>query len=103
MMGRLAMLIGLFGVPVVLLWAGHHWRHRSARIRGAFWGGLIAHTIAALLATAAGVFWPSEWDSDDAVRGFFGFWSMLLMFIAGALTGALVNGPSNETPARDIP
>jgi hypothetical protein len=97
MIGRLAMLVGLFAVPAFLLWAGHHWRHTGPRMRGAFWGGIIAHSIGALLATAAGVFWPVEWDSDDTVRGFFGFWSMLLLFVAGAAIGAVVNGRTAAT------
>ena len=91
MMGRMALLIGLFAAPAFLLWAGHHWRHRSARVRGAFWGGLIAHTIAALVATVAGLYRPAEWAGTDAWRGFFGFWSMLVFFAIGAVIGAIVN------------
>jgi hypothetical protein len=98
-MGRLAMLLGLFAAPVFLLWAGHHWRHTGRRLRGAFWGGIIAHTIAALLATAAGVLWPMEWDGADRWRGFFGFWSMLVLFIIGAVIGAVVNGRAHGAPA----
>ncbi len=98
MMGRLAMLLGLFAVPAFLLWAGHHWRYTGPRMRGAFWGGIIAHTIAALLATLAGVLWPMEWDGSDQWRGFFGFWSMLLLSLIGAVIGAIVN--RGGEPAR---
>ena len=101
MTGRLALLIGLFVVPTLLLWAGHHWRYRSARVRGAFWGGLIAHTIAALFATAAGLFWPAEWAASDLWRGFFGFWSMLVLSAIGAAIGAAVNG-RRETPRSPL-
>ncbi len=101
MMGRLAMLIGLFVVPGFLLWAGHHWRRTGPRMRGAFWGGLIAHTVGALLATIAGVLWPVEWEPSDILRGFLGFWSMLVLFIVGAGIGALVNGRDAVAPARD--
>jgi hypothetical protein len=101
MTGRVAMLLGLFAVPAFLLWAGHHWRHTTPRIRGAFWGGLIAHTAAALLATAAGVFWPREWDPGDTWRGFFGFWSMLVLFVIGAAIGAVVNGRASRRDSRD--
>lgn len=95
------MLLGLFAVPLFLLWAGHRWRHTTRRMRGAFWGGIIAHTIAALLATAAGVFWPLEWDATDGWRGFFGFWSMLVLFILGALIGALVNDRAARATAGE--
>jgi len=98
-MGRLALLVGLFAVPAFLLWAGHHWRHRSAPVRGAFWGGLIAHTLAALIATAAGLYRPAEWEASDHSRGFFGLWSMLVFFLVGATIGAIVNTRRNA-PGR---
>ena len=100
MIGRVAMLLGLFAVPLFLLWAGHHWRYTGPRMRGAFWGGIIAHTIAALLATLAGVLWPMEWDGGDRWRGFFGFWSMLVLFVIGAVIGALVNRGAEPARAR---
>ena len=98
MMGRIALMIGLFVVPVFLLWAGHHWRRTGTRMRGAFWGGLIAHSIAALLATVAGLYRPAEWDGGDVWRGFFGFWSMLVLFAIGAVIGAIVNERANRRP-----
>jgi hypothetical protein len=91
MIGRIALLLGLFAAPLFLLWAGHHWRHATPRMRGAFWGGITAHTLAALLATAAGVLWPVEWDPSHRWRGFFGFWAMLVLFVIGAVIGAIVN------------
>ena len=96
MMGRIALLLGLFAAPVFLLWAGHHWRHRSNIVRGAFWGGLIAHTIAALLATIAGLYRPAEWAASDLWRGFLGLWSMLVLFAVGATIGAIVGARSEE-------
>ena len=100
MSGVIALLLGLFAAPAFLLWAGHHWRHTTRRMRGAFWGGLIAHSIAAVLATGAGVLFPYEWDAADMWRGFFGLWSMLALFVIGALFGALVNGGERSTPSR---
>ena len=103
MMGRIALLLGLFAVPVFLLWAGHHWRYRSAAVRGAFWGGLIAHTVAALLATVAGVYKPAEWAATDTWRGFLGLWSMLALFAVGAAVGAVIGvrtGDDSNRPTR---
>ena len=91
MMGRIALLLGLFAVPAFLLWAGHHWRRRSARIRGAFWGGLIAHSLAALIATVAGLYRPAEWAPSDLWRGFLGSWSLLAFFAIGAAVGAIMS------------
>jgi hypothetical protein len=101
MMGRIALLIGLFAVPALLLWAGHQWRHTGPRVRGAFWGGIIAHSGAAVLATVAGVLWPVEWESDDTMRGFLGFWSMLVLSAVGATIGALLNGRRGRGSARE--
>ena len=100
MIGRIALLLGLFAVPAFLLWAGHHWRYRSNAIRGAFWGGLVAHTVAALLATIAGLYRPAEWAANDLWRGFFGFWSMLVLFAIGAGIGAIVGARSKSAPTR---
>lgn len=101
MMGRIALLVGLFAVPAFLLWAGHHWRRTGPRMRGAFWGGIIAHSAAAVLATVAGVAWPVEWATDDTTRGFLGLWSMLLLSAAGAAIGAALNGREISAPKRD--
>ena len=108
MMGRIALLLGLFAAPAFLLWAGHHWRYRNNAVRGAFWGGLIAHTIAALLATIAGLYRPAEWAPTDMWRGFLGLWSMLVLFAVGAVIGALVGARTAHTqapprPARGAP
>ena len=103
MMGRIALLLGLFAAPLFLLWAGHHWRYRSAAVRGAFWGGLIAHTVAALLATIAGLYRPAEWAPTDTWRGFLGLWSMLVLFAIGAAIGAVIGarkGDSTPRPTR---
>ena len=86
------MLLGLFAVPTYLLWAGHHWRKRSARTKGAFWGGVIGHTVAALVATLAAMYEPALWSEDDVLRGVLGYWMMLLAGAAGIGVGALVGG-----------
>ncbi len=100
MMGRIALLLGLFAAPVFLLWAGHHWRHRSNAVRGAFWGGLVAHTVAALAATVAGLYRPADWAGGDLWRGFFGLWSMLVLFAVGAVIGAILGARSESVPPK---
>ena len=100
MMDRIALLLGLFAAPAFLLWAGHHWRYRSAAVRGAFWGGLLAHTVAALLATVAGLYRPAEWAPTDTWRGFFGLWSMLVLFAIGAAIGAVIGARAGDPGAQ---
>lgn len=87
--GLAAMLIGLLGAPVVLLWAGHRMRRRSARWRAAFWGAVIGHVAAALIAMFAGMFPPAAYGPDDVWRGLLGFWLLPLGPIAGAVIGTL--------------
>jgi hypothetical protein len=92
----MAMLLGLFVVPAWLLWAGHHWRGKSPRMKGAFWGGVVGHTVAALLASIAGMYRPVLWAPTDMLRGLLGFWFMLLLGVAGIAIGAAVGGRSGK-------
>jgi hypothetical protein len=96
------MLLGLFIVPVFLLWAGHHWRRRSAAVKGAFWGGVAGHTIAGLLASYAAMYRPELWSSENVIRGFLGFWSMLCLGVGGALIGAWLAGRRPEAGERTV-
>jgi hypothetical protein len=94
--GRLALLLGLFGVPAALLWAGHRLRRRSPRWHGAFWGALLAHLIAAVVATVASMVPPEEWRPEDVWRGIFGFWTLLVAPVVGAAAGALLGASSGR-------
>lgn len=87
--GLLVFLAGLFAVPIVLLAVGHRLRRRSPRVRAAFWGGVAGHCVAGLLAVVLGMVPPESWTSDEAVRGFAGLWSLLVLPAAGAALGAL--------------
>lgn len=92
----IAFLLGLFVVPTYLLWAGHHWRSRSSRVRGAFWGGVIAHTLAALVSSGVALFNPVHWSAGETLRGFFGYWLMLVAGLIGMLIGAWRGGRSDS-------
>lgn len=85
--GRWILLVGLLIVPGVLLWLGHRLRDRSPAQRGAFWGGVIGHTLAMLIGLVALQFPPVLWSGD--VRTVLAFWLMLLGGAAGALIGAV--------------
>jgi len=92
--GLIAFLLGLFGVPVILLAWGHRLRRLEPRQRGAFWGAVLGYCIAGTLAIILGMIPPEAWTESETVRGFFGFWAMLCFPVVGAIAGALV------TPAR---
>jgi hypothetical protein len=86
-MMRLALLGGLFGVPAVLLWLGHRLRDRSPVEHGAFWGGVIGHSVALVVALAALHYPPVLWTGP--VRMMIVFWIMIAGAAAGALMGAV--------------
>ena len=87
--GIVAFLIGLYVLPLWLLWLGHHLKKRSPRAKGAFWGAVIGHCLAGTLALVAGLMLPEEWTAQEQLRGFLGLWSLLIFPVAGGLTGAL--------------
>lgn len=88
--GILIFIVGLYGVPVVLLAWGHKIRRLSPKSRRAFWGAIIGHCIAGTLAVTLGMIPPEEWTSDETMRGFFGLWAMLALPLIGAAAGALL-------------
>ncbi|HEY9230231.1 MAG TPA: hypothetical protein VIP11_26505 [Gemmatimonadaceae bacterium] len=85
-----AMLAGVFGIPIALLLLGHRLRRRTTAWRGAFWGALVAHVVIAPVAMVAAMRPAAEWAPTDAVRGAIGFWSLLLGPALGAIVGALI-------------
>jgi hypothetical protein len=88
-LGLFVFLLGLFGVPLALLWLGHRLRRRSARARAVFWGAVIGHCVAATLAVVLGMIPPEAWTAEETARGFVGLWSLLLFPLAGAGAGAM--------------
>lgn len=86
-MDRIALLTGLFGVPALLLWVGHRLGERTPVQRGAFWGGVIGHTAALLLALGAFHYPPVIWTGE--LRSVIVFWIMLVGGAVGALIGAV--------------
>ena len=89
--GVLALLAGLFLMPVLLLYMGHRLRRRSRRWRLIFWGALFGHTIAAMFALWYSMVPPELWTSADFTRGLFGFYGMLLGALAGAVIGVALS------------
>ena len=96
-LGAVALLLGIFGVPVVLLWAGHRMRRRSARWHAAFWGGIAGHLIALVVGSMAAMTPAEQWAPADVWRGALGLWSFLLLPAVGAAIGVARAGrPGRE-------
>jgi len=88
-MGRLALLVGLFVAPTVLLWLGQRLRDASATRRGAFWGGITGHTLALVLTTLAAMAPPIVWTGGGLVRELIVHWSLVVGAVVGAAVGAV--------------
>jgi ABC-type uncharacterized transport system permease subunit len=86
-MTNVALLAGLFIVPLALLALGHRLRERTAVLRGAFWGGVIGHGIALVIAVTAMHVPPVLWDSSTRIAA--AFWSLLAGAAFGAAAGVL--------------
>lgn len=81
---RVALLLGLFLVPALLLWLGHGFRAASPRRRRLFWGGVVGHLSGLALTTVMAVTPPIWWAGGSFWRDFAVHWSLLF----GALIGA---------------
>jgi hypothetical protein len=87
--GIAVFLLGLYVMPLVLLAWGHKIRRLSPKSRRAFWGAIIGHCAAGVLAVTLGMIPPESWTSEETVRGFFGLWALLLLPLVGGAAGAL--------------
>ena len=89
--GVAVFLLGLYVMPLVLLAWGHKIRRLSPKSRRAFWGAIIGHCAAGVLAMTLGMIPPESWTSEETVRGFFGLWSLLTLPLIGGAVGALTH------------
>lgn len=96
--GIVVFLLGLFGVPLGLLFTAHKLRRRSQRVQGAFWGAALGHCIAAVLAVTWGMIPPEAWEAGETARGFAGLWSLLALPAIGAAAGAMLRADRRPTP-----
>lgn len=96
-LGLLAMLLGVFVVPVLLLRLGHRLRRRTARQHRIFWGALTGHLVSMPIAMLAAMLPPAEWSPADVVRGALGLWFPLVAPLIGAALGAVLAGRRSES------
>ncbi len=96
-MNGIALLVGIFGAPLLLLGAGRRFRSRSRRHRAVFWGGVIGYGIAVLGVNLALMLEPVMWTEATPLRAAIVFWGLVAGAGAGAGLGALrsawVGGP----------
>lgn len=85
---HVALLMGLFVVPALLLALGHRYRRRPPLWRRIFWGGVIGHSIAILVMLAATMYPPVIWEGGLRARDVAVHWSMVLGGVVGGVIGA---------------
>lgn len=85
----LALLLGLFGVPALLMILGHRLRGRSEPHKRRFWGGVLGYIIGIVVAVCAMLLPPVSWADGTFLRPFLVHWAMLAGGVLGVLTGPL--------------
>ena len=85
---NLALLMGLFVVPALLLALGHRLRRRPPFWRRVFWGGVIGHSLAILVMLTATMYPPVVWEGGLRARDVAVHWSMVLGAVMGGVIGA---------------
>jgi ABC-type spermidine/putrescine transport system permease subunit II len=85
---NLALLVGFFVVPALLLAIGHRLRRRPPFWRRVFWGGVIGHSIAILVMLVVTMTPPIAWEGGPRLRDAAVHWSMVLGAVIGGVIGA---------------
>jgi hypothetical protein len=85
---QIALVLGVFGVPLALLVAGRRIRRAPMQRQSAFWGAVIGHVVAAIASLGASLMPPIGWQSADTLRGALGVWGLLALPLLGAVFGA---------------
>jgi hypothetical protein len=84
-----ALLLGLFGVPGLLMSLGHRLRGRSRSHKRRFWGGVLGYIVGVSVAVSAMLLPPVWWADGTFLRPFLVHWAMLSGGALGVLTGPL--------------
>lgn len=80
---RLALLAGLFIVPVLLLWLGHRLRRATPTRRRVFWGATIGY-LAGMVVTLIAIHYPAVLWAGGDWRTAVVHWGMVVGVAVGA-------------------
>lgn len=93
---HVALLAGLFAVPVLLLALGHRLRNRPPFWRRVFWGAVAGHSIALVVTLAAALYPPIAWADGPRPRDNAVHWAL----VVGALVGGAISGMAPSSRER---
>jgi hypothetical protein len=82
-----ALILGLFGTPAILMALGHRLRGRSLDHRRRFWGGVYGYFLGIVISISAMLLPPVAWVQEPSLRPFLVHWAMFLGGVIGILTG----------------
>jgi hypothetical protein len=87
---HVALLMGLFVVPALLLAIGHRLRRRPPLWRRVFWGGVIGHSIAIVVMLIASMYPPVFWEGGLRARDAAVHWALMLGAMVGSVIAAVL-------------
>ena len=96
MLDRIALLLGLFAVPLIALKLGNRFRDQTPSKRRFFWGAVIGHMCGICVTVVASMFPPIWWEGGTVLRDYLVHWSMLVGSVLGVLAAQF--GGSGKPP-----
>ncbi|WP_420125722.1 hypothetical protein [Longimicrobium sp.] len=94
---RLALVIGLFIVPTLLLWLGNRLRKQTDIRRRMFWGATIGYVVG-MLATLIVIHYPAILWTGSGWRTAVVHWGMVVGAVLGAGVGRAAGRQQNSAP-----
>jgi hypothetical protein len=91
-MSTVALLLGMFGIPLAALWLGHRFRRLSPARRRVFWGLVCGYGIALIIVALALFIDPVYWGDPATLRGAITHWGLLLIPLGTALLQRIRHG-----------
>lgn len=89
---HVALVVGLFVIPALLLALGHRLRRRRPFWRRVFWGAVAGHSLALLVVLAATLYPPVAWERGPRPRDNAVHWSLVLGSLVGGAVGGVLRG-----------
>jgi MFS family permease len=86
---QIALLVGLFAVPLLALRIGNRFRDQTPSRRRIFWGAVLGHSFGMMVTVCAALFPPIWWEGGTVLRDYLVHWSMLIGSIVGVVAARL--------------
>ncbi|ESZ89331.1 hypothetical protein KT71_003972 [Congregibacter litoralis KT71] len=88
-MNTLALLLGVFAIPLIILLSCHRFRRLGPQGRRRVWGLVIGYGFALIVVLAAMLSPPVLWTDSQPLRTLLVYWGLLTFPLLGTLGAAL--------------